>query len=56
MGVRDYLKSENIKNFVNDNPQVKLQIFMKRGAHPFMSSTYINGYVKDQPLRNMGED
>ena len=25
---------------------------MKRNFHPYMSSTYINGYVKDQPLRN----
>ena len=29
---------------------------MKRNAHPYMSSTYINGYVKDQSLRNMNAD
>lgn len=26
---------------------------MRRNHHPYMSSTYINGYVKDQPLRSM---
>ena len=25
---------------------------MRRGQHPYFSSTYINGYVKDIPLRN----
>ena len=25
---------------------------MRRGRHPYLSATYINGYVKDQPLRN----
>ena len=29
---------------------------MKRGHHPYLSSTYINGYIKDQPLRNMEEE
>ena len=26
---------------------------MRRNFHPYMSSTYINGFIKDQPLRNM---
>ena len=25
---------------------------MRRNFHPYISSTYINGYVKDQPLLN----
>ena len=25
---------------------------MKRGHHPYMSSTYVNGFVKDTPLKN----
>lgn len=32
---------------------VAMEIYLRRGHHPYMSSTYINGYVKDQPLRNM---
>jgi len=55
-GVRDFLKSEAIKTFVESNPHLKLEIYLKRGYHPYMSSTYINGYVKDQPLRNMEEE
>lgn len=38
---------------MSKNEHLKLEIYMKRGNHPYMSSTYINGYVKDQPLRNM---
>ena len=47
VGVRDYLKSEALKNFVNENPNLKLEVYLRRGRHPYMSSTYINGYVKD---------
>lgn len=55
-GVREFLKSESMKEFVEGNPQLKFDIFMRRGNHPYMSSTYINGYVKDQPLRNMKDE
>lgn len=57
VGVRDLLKSEELAKFIEKNEHLKLQIYLKRGHHPYMSSTYINGYVKDQPLRNMeGEE
>jgi large subunit ribosomal protein L43 len=46
-GVRDFLKSESLNSFVDSNPHLKLEIYMKRGHHPYVSSTYINGYVKD---------
>ena len=38
---------------MNKNKQLELEISLKRNHHPYMSSTYINGYVKDQSLRNM---
>ena len=52
-GVRDFLKSTSAKEFLDKNPNISLDIYMKRNHHPYMSSTYINGYVKDQPLRSM---
>ncbi len=36
------------------NPHIEFKFHMKRGAHPYINSTYINGYIKDQPLRNYG--
>jgi len=54
-GVRDFLKSNELANFVTKNEHLNIEVFLKRGNHPYMSSTYINGYVKDQPLRNMEE-
>ena len=35
------------------NEHVDLEVSLKRNFHPYMSSTFINGYVKDQSLRNM---
>ena len=34
---------------------ISLNVSMRRNHHPYMSSTYINGYIKDQPLKNMSE-
>ena len=56
LGVRDFLKSEKLVNFMSKNEHLNLEIYLRRGQHPYVSSTYINGYVKDQPLRNMEED
>lgn len=39
--------------FFKENSHLKLEVYMKRNFHPFMSSTYINGYVKDQSLKRM---
>lgn len=41
---------------MSKNEHLKLEVFMRRNHHPYISSTYINGYVKDQPLRNMDDE
>ena len=41
---------------MENNEHLKLEISMRRNHHPYMSSTYINGYVKDQSLRNLAEE
>ena len=41
---------------MDDNPKLRLEISMRRNHHPYMASTYVNGYVKEQPLRNMALD
>lgn len=38
------------------NRELKLEVYMRRNHHPFLSSTYINGYIKDQSLKGMGEE
>ena len=43
-------------DLMKTNPHLKLEISMRRNYHPYISSTYINGYVKDQSLKNMKED
>ena len=53
VGTRALLKSEEMVNFMNKNEHLKLEIFLRRGRHPYMTSTYINGFVKDTPLRNL---
>lgn len=34
------------------NPQIEFKFMRRRGTHPYITATYINGYIKDQPLRN----
>ena len=55
-GLRDTLQSQEFADWVNHNEHLKIEIFMRRGQHPYMSSTYINGYTKDTPLRNSTQD
>lgn len=47
LGVRDLLKSEEFVKFVQSNEHLKVEVYMRRNHHPYMSSTYVNGYVKD---------
>ena len=55
-GVRSALQSPEMAKFFKDNSHLKLEVYMKRNFHPFISSTYINGYVKDQSLKSMEAD
>ena len=47
MGVREALKSNEMVNFMKENEHVSLEVHVRRNYHPYVSSTYINGYVKD---------
>ena len=47
LGVRSALQSPHLTEFMTHNPHLQLDCFMKRNHHPYMSSTYVNGYVKD---------
>ena len=55
-GVRDFMKSIEFKEFINNNQQIEFEYFNRRGRHPYISSSYINGYIKDQTLRNMSPE
>lgn len=47
LGVRNALQSAPMVSLLKENPHIKLEVYMRRNHHPYMSSTYINGYVKD---------
>lgn len=51
-GVREFLKSPSVVEFVKDNSDVQFEFVMKRGRHPFIAAEYLNGFCKDVPLRN----
>jgi hypothetical protein len=55
-GVRYFLQSDILKSFVKRNPQIEFRFMRRRGNHPFITSTYINGYIKDLALRNMNPE
>ena len=52
LGLRQILKSQEFADYVNKNENLDVEIYMRRGKHPYMSSTFINGFVKDVPLLN----
>ena len=56
LGVRDILKSSQLASYMQKNEHLELEVSMRRNSHPYMSSTFINGYVKEQSLKNMSED
>ena len=56
IGVREAMKSTQFVDFVQKNQHLNFEINMRRNHHPYISSTYINGFVKDVPLRNMSCD
>uniref|UniRef100_A0A7S3MX02 Large ribosomal subunit protein mL43 n=1 Tax=Strombidium inclinatum TaxID=197538 RepID=A0A7S3MX02_9SPIT len=50
-GLRQLLKSSELAGFMNENEHMNMEVYLKRGRHPYISQTYINGYVKEVPLR-----
>ena len=53
LGTRTLLRSPKLLEFAKANPHLEFEYIRKRNCHPYMSSVYINGYIKDVPLRNM---
>ena len=51
-GLRAILKSDEFANYINENEHLSVEVYLRRGKHPYMSSTFINGFVKDVPLLN----
>ena len=52
-GVRQALVSNKLKEFMEENEQIDFNFIIKRNHHPFITGAYINGYLKDMPLRNL---
>ena len=49
--LREYLLSTCYQQTREQNHLVDFRHFLRRNGHPFISALYINGYVKDMPLR-----
>ena len=56
LGVREALQSPELAQYMQKNEHLELEVSLKRNYHPYLASTYINGYVKEQSLRNMSSD
>lgn len=50
--MRDFLRSIYFKDYRERYPEIEMNLFLKRGKHPFVSAVYVNGYTKDIPFRN----
>jgi hypothetical protein len=40
---------------MNNQSHLSLDIILRRGKHPFITGSYINGYSKAIPLQNKNE-
>ncbi len=52
-GVRNALVSQQLKDFMVSNPHIDFNFIVKRNHHPFVTGAYLNGYLKDMPLRSL---
>jgi large subunit ribosomal protein L43 len=52
-GVRKVLMSPQLKEFMTANEHIEFNFIVKRNYHPFVTGAYINGYLKDIPLRSL---
>mmetsp|Transcript_11328 Transcript_11328/g.12448 ORF Transcript_11328/g.12448 Transcript_11328/m.12448 type:complete len:169 (+) Transcript_11328:58-564(+) len=52
-GIVELLESGRLDRFAEMNKQLNLEVIRRRSTHPFLSCEYINGYIKDVPLRNL---
>ena len=50
-GVREFFKTDDFFYFVN-NTKSNFEFYLKRGYHPFVRAVFVNGFIKDIPLRN----
>jgi hypothetical protein len=50
------MKSDSIVSFLKSNPLLTLDIILKRGHHPYLNGHFVNGFIKDYPLRNIEGD
>ena len=55
-GIRDALLSPSFSSFISDNPHIQVDLIRKRNSHPFVTGAYINGYLKDLPLRALNAE
>lgn len=51
-GVREFIQTDKFYNFINSNPNINFEFYLKRGYHPFIRAVYANGLTKDVNLRN----
>ena len=55
-GVREALASQELNDFMQGNKHIDFNFIIKRNHHPFITGSYINGYLKDMPLRSLKEE
>lgn len=52
-GIRDLFKTELVEEFLDKNPHLVFEAYMKRGPHPYVYTQYINGWNRTISLRNL---
>lgn len=51
-GVRELLNTNTLDEFLDKNPSIKFEAYIRTGSHPAFFTEYINGWSCSIPLRN----
>ncbi len=55
-GIREFFKSDDFYNFVNQNKNIFFEIYLRRNIHPFAKAIYANGLEKEISFRNFDKE
>ncbi|CAG9315858.1 unnamed protein product [Blepharisma stoltei] len=52
-GVRDLFKTQLVEDWIDRNPGMTFEAYMRRSRHPYIYTQYINGWTRTLSIRNM---
>lgn len=55
-GIRSLLASNDLQSFQQQHPHIDFEVILKRNHHPYFLARWINGYIRDVPIRSYSKE